>query len=228
MQTTLIILSVVFILLVLPLLSRDLRRRMFAKIYDRVTMRHEGWLASKKSPLLAEIRGRVLEIGPGTGVNFRYFPKDIEWIGLEPNPHMHAQLRAKAQAAGLPCECRSLNAGDIDMRDDEIDCVLSTLVLCSVSDPEGTLQEIRRVLKPGGTFIFLEHVAAPAGSKIRRWQRRIRPLWSLLADGCCPDRELDRLIRKAGFAKVEIEEFRVPKSIAPSIVAPHIVGRAYK
>ena len=214
------------LLLILPLFSRSVRRRLFARFYDRVTRRHEAFLRERKRSLLADVRGRVVEIGPGTGANFAYLPEDIEWIGLEPNPHMHRALRRRAEKHGIRAELRMGSAESMDLPDDSVACVISTLVLCSVSDVPRALAEIRRVLEPGGRFVFLEHVAAPEGSAQRRTQQRIRPIWQWLGDGCCPNRETGRHIREAGFCEVEIEAFPVPATIAPRFLSPHIVGQA--
>jgi ubiquinone/menaquinone biosynthesis C-methylase UbiE len=108
--------------------------------------------------------------------------------------------------------------------DESIDAVLSTLVLCSVSGLDGALQEILRVLKPGGRFFFLEHVGAAPGSWLRRVQRWIKPAWRAAGDGCEPDREIHRNVEAAGFREVRLERFHVPIPL----VSPHIAGVAEK
>ena len=103
--------------------------------------------------------------------------------------------------------------------------VVTTLVLCSVDDPEAALQEVLRVLKPGGRFIFVEHVAAPHGTTTRKWQRRLRGFWRCICDGCTLDRETWIVIEEAGFATCEIEHFEAED--AP-LVKPHIAGIGMK
>src|SRR5690242_6004104 len=100
---------------------------------------------------------------------------------------MHRHLREAAERTQIPIEIRTLMAERLPAEDDSVDAVVSTLVLCSACDPARVLREIRRVLKPGGRFVFLEHVAAPQGTRLRTVQRWIRPVWRRIADGCHPD-----------------------------------------
>lgn len=197
---------------------------MMAFMLSRGSGRHERHVADRKRALLGDLHGTMLEIGPGTGVNLNYYPAGIRWIGIEPNPFMHPYLRKEADRLGLRVELRDGTAERLDFADGSLDAVVSTLVLCSVRDLAGTLGEIRRVLKPGGRFVFLEHVAAPAATWLRRVQRWVRPPWRALADGCCPDRETWLVLENAGFAQVNYERFRVPIPIA----SPHIAGLAIK
>ena len=124
--------------------------------------------------------------------------------------------------AGVAFELRDGNAERLPVRDASADAVIATLVLCSVAEVGAALREIRRVLKPGGRFVFIEHVAAPAATWRRRLQRWVRPLWRVIADGCHPDRDTLSAIRAAGFARVEVEQFQAPAGL----VAPHIAGIA--
>jgi SAM-dependent methyltransferase len=166
----------------------------------------------------------VLEIGPGTGSNLAYFAPGIRWLGIEPNPHMERYLTREAERLGRAIEVRGGTAERLDLMDASVDAVVSTLVLCSVADQVRALAEVRRVLKPGGRFVFLEHVAAPRGSWLRRAQRAVRPIWRLLGDGCFPDRETWQAIARAGFAEVRLDRFRLPLPI----MAPHIGGWAVR
>lgn len=177
---------------------------------------------ARKRHLIGELRGAVLEIGPGSGANIGYFAPGIRWTGVEPNPMAHPYLLRKADAAGLDATLLTGTAERLPVPDASQDAVVSTLVLCSVADPDRVLAEVRRVLRPGGRFVFIEHVGAEPGSGERRWQRRVKPVWRRLGDGCEPDRDTAGRIRAAGFARVDIEPFRMPYPI----VAPHIAGRA--
>ena len=170
------------------------------------------------------LSGTVVEIGAGAGPNAEYLASGVRWIAVEPNVHFHPHLREAAGARGLDVEIVGAVAERLPLADASADAVVSTLVLCSVDEVQGVLAEIRRVLKPGGRFVFVEHVAAPEASRLRRWQRRLRRPWGAVADGCRPDQDTLSLIRSAGFASVEAETFR----LRAGLVAPHIAGVAVR
>ena len=198
--------------------------RIHAWVLANLGHRYERMVASRKRELFAGIGKSVLEIGPGTGPNLAYYPPGVRWLGVEPNPFMHPYLQKAAAQAGLQIDLRSGTAERLPADDNSMDTVVSTLVLCSVADPETALQEVLRVLKPGGRFLFLEHVAAPEGTFLRRVQTFIRPLWKIIGDGCHPDRDTGPAIEHAGFSEVTYENFRLP--LGP--VATQIVGVALK
>lgn len=177
---------------------------------------------ARKRKLFADLSGTVVEIGPGTGVNLPYLPRGVRWIGIEPNPHMHRLIRETAAEQGIEVDLRTATASDTGLPDGSADAVISTLVLCSVPDLDAALAEIKRILKSGGRFYFIEHVAAPEGSWSRMLQRGIKPIWKPLADGCRPDRETQKAIERAGFADVQYHSFRT----ALPVVAPHVIGTA--
>lgn len=204
----------------------ELRRRLIARVYDPFMKRYESYIAGRRRNLLADVEGHVLELGPGTGTNFAYFPEGIRWTGYEPNRHMHAKLEVRARERGIEPAIHARSADGIDLPAESVDAVVATLVLCSVSDPAAVLRGVRRVLRPGGRFLFLEHVAAPEGSAAHRWQRRLRPLWRFCTDGCRLDRDAGTYVRAAGFDDIRMERFDAPPKVAPSFVAPHVVGSA--
>jgi SAM-dependent methyltransferase len=138
-------------------------QRLFAWGMARSSTAHSALVAEHKRALLSSLQGDVLEIGPGTGPNLAYYAPGIRWIGVEPNPHMHPYLRREAERLGLTVDLRTGTAERLIAADASVDAVVSTLVLCSVADLPGTLREIRRVLRPGGPFVFIEHVAARCG-----------------------------------------------------------------
>ena len=200
------------------------RKRIFAWTMARCTSRHEREIADRKRRLLGPLSGIVVEIGPGAGANFPYYARGIQWIGIEPNPFMRAYLERAARAAGIDADLRDGSADRLDFADGSVDAVVSTLVLCSADRVDAALHEVRRVLKPGGRFVFVEHVAATSGTSTRRWQDRLARFWGMFADGCQPNRETWRAIETAGFRELQLEHFRVPIPL----IGPHIAGFAIK
>lgn len=197
-----------------------LAKRFHAWVLAHLTGAYEERIAERKRLLLGELTGTVLEIGPGAGPNLRYYRPDVRWIGVEPNPYLHEYLRKEAARLGRAIELGDGTAERLDAQDASADAVVSTLVLCSVPDPAATLREVRRVLKPGGRFVFIEHVAAEPGTLLFKWQRRLRRPWQTIADGCRPDQDTVGLIRAAGFTELRFEAFRVPGWL----VGPHVAG----
>lgn len=182
---------------------------------------------TRKRELLGSAHGTVVEIGAGAGSNLEYYPRGASVIAVEPNRYMHRYLMAEAQRADIPVEVCDAVGERIDLDDACADVVVSTLVLCSVENPLKVVSEIRRILKPGGRFLFLEHVAAPAGTGLRRAQVCVKPIWQCFGDGCRPDRETWRVLEDAGFATLDCEHYRETTLFMP-IVAPHIAGVAVK
>lgn len=205
-------------------MSRGLTGRVFAWLLAQGDAAQHRIYGPRKRALFARLEGRVLEIGPGTGLNLAYYPAGMTWIGVEPNPHLHPYIRRHATRAGITASVVDGVAGRLPAADASVDAVVSTLVLCSVPSVEAALAEVRRVLKPGGRFVFIEHVAAPAGTPLRWLQRGIRPLWRIAADGCRPDRPTDRLLKQAGFGELRLTHFEAPLPV----VRPHIIGTATK
>jgi SAM-dependent methyltransferase len=209
---------------------RSLRHRLFAWATARSGSRYEDALAGLKSSILGSLHGAVLEIGPGAGPNLRYYSSDVHWLGVEPNPYMHAYLNQAIVRLGRPDGHFQIEPGDaggvrLPAAEASMDAVVSTLVLCSVPYPEATLQEILRVLKPGGRFVFIEHVAAEGGTRLRSFQDFLQPVWTFVGDGCHPNRETWSTISQAGFSQVDIQHFRHPNGGPAS---PHISGTGVK
>ncbi len=200
------------------------RHRLFAALVAAAGHAHGRLVRRWKERLLGRLTGTVVEIGPGAGVNLTYFPEDVRWIGVEPNVFLHEYIRKEAERLGREVEVITGLAEALPFDDASVDAVVSTIVLCSVEDLSGSLREIRRVLKPGGSFVFIEHVAADRGTARRTLQRMIAPFWKIAADGCHPDRETGPAIEGAGFAAVDYERFR----LSVPVVGPHIAGVARK
>lgn len=197
---------------------------IYAALLERFDRRYSPLVAPRKRRLLGELTGTVIEIGAGTGANLSFFQAGVRWVGVDPNPATRRSVTEKARRLSIDAQIIEACAEELPFESACADAVVSTLVLCGVPDQGAVLAEILRVLKPGGRFVFLEHVAAEPGTATRRRQRLVRPVWSLLADGCRPDRETWRAIESAGFARVDYERFRLPLPIA----GPHIAGIATK
>jgi len=171
----------------------------------------DGYAHRKYRQLKGELFGglahTVLEIGAGGGANFRYLDPGTHVIALEPNPHMHASLRAAAARHHLTVDVRAGVAEEIPLVDGSVEAVIASLVLCSVSDPARAIAEIHRVLRPGGRLWCIEHVAAAEGTALARAQRLVRRPWRWLFEGCETQRDTAELLRGGGFESVEVRPF---------------------
>ena len=209
-----------------PKQSRPLLyKRFFAWSLSKLQRCYGDEIDRRKKELLGALHGTVVEIGPGAGANLGFYPDHVSLVLVEPNPYMRPYLEEMARQHDVSFEICGGTAEDLDLSDASADFVVSTLVLCSVDDPEAALQEVLRVLKPGGRFIFVEHVAAPHGTTTRKWQRRLRGFWRCICDGCTLDRETWIVLEEAGFATCEIEHFEAEDT---PLVKPHIAGIGMK
>jgi len=168
-----------------------------------------------KSRLLEQAPATVVELGPGSGANFRYLPHGIRLIAIEPNVHMHPALRRRAAERGIELDLRGLRGEELDIPTASVDFVFSSLVLCSVDRPEQVLAEVRRILKPGGRFACVEHVVAPDGSAIHAIQRLIRRPWKWLFEGCELCRDTGATLRSSGFSRVDVQSLVLPTIFIP-------------
>lgn len=195
---------------------------VFAQLYDRgLKKTEEAGLGARRAALLAQASGTVVEIGAGTGVNLAHYPDTVsELLLVEPEGPMVAKLRAR-----IPAHARIVEAPAeaIPLPDQSVDVAVSTLVLCTVRDPSVALAELRRVLKPQGKLLFIEHVRADdAGTA--RLQDRVDPVWKRFGHGCRCNRSTLEAIGAAGFTVTEVEHGAMPK--APKFVRPMIAGVA--
>ncbi len=182
-----------------------------------------------KRDLLSKLNGPILEIGAGTGTNLRYYPKNTKLIFLEPNPIMRKHIERKTLHSGIKIIVLKNNAEKIPLKDESVDFVVSTLVLCSVENVDKVLKEIYRVLKKGGKFIFIEHVADVKGSLRRKLQDfSIHTPWKFFSDGCHPNRETWNNIKKSQFKNVKIKKFMIKGNTLSYLVKPHIYGMCIK
>jgi ubiquinone/menaquinone biosynthesis C-methylase UbiE len=181
-----------------------------------------------RKALLQDMSGDVLELGCGTGANLPFYSKMLKRLALtEPNRHMRHQLALKlADYPHLSADVLDCSAESLPFPDGTFDAVVSTLLLCSVKNPEQALSEIRRVLKPHGKLLFIEHVAASNRPERLKWQRRIEPLWKILQCGCHLTRNTEKNILQAGFTYQKIN--RQSMRGVPPIARPSIWGEAEK
>ena len=167
-------------------------------------------------------RRRVLEVGIGNGLNIPYYGSEVEHLfGLDPSRMLLDDAGERAAAAPFPVELIEASAADIPLESDSIDTVVSTWTLCSIPDIETAMQEMRRVLKPDGRLLFIEHGRSP-DAHVARWQNRLTPVFRALA-GCRLNRVMDELIAAAGFELVDLEKSYLD---GPRLLAYHYIGQA--
>lgn len=161
-----------------------------------------------RQKVLANVEGEVLEIGFGTGLNLSYYPHYIEKVTtVDPNSGMNKLAQKRIQASKIQVENRILNSENLPMADSTFDSVVSTWTLCSIPRVEKALQEIYRVLKPGGKFFFVEHGLSDKPN-IQVWQNRLTPLQKIIADGCHLNRNIQGLVEQQ-FDSVSLEKFDI-------------------
>jgi ubiquinone/menaquinone biosynthesis C-methylase UbiE len=159
-----------------------------------------------RQALLSRVEGEVLEIGFGSGVNLPYYPKQVRKLTtVDVNPGMNAIARRRIAASSITVDNRVLNGERLPMLDDQFDYVVSTYTLCSIEQVHLALDDIYRVLKPGGRFLFLEHGLSDRPG-VQRWQHRLTPLNKVLADGCHLNRNIPQIVN-AHFDHVDCESF---------------------
>jgi len=160
--------------------------------------------------IAGDAEGCVLEIGIGSGLNLPFYGRKVKrLLGLEPSPRLLSRARQKARGFPLAVEFLQGSAEAIRLEDKSIDTVVMTWTLCTIPDAPLALNEIRRVLKPGGKLLFVEHGRAP-DSGVRQWQDRLTPLWKKIGGGCHLNRPIAKLIEGAGFAIERLETGYIP------------------
>ncbi|HAD08066.1 MAG TPA: SAM-dependent methyltransferase [Porticoccaceae bacterium] len=169
--------------------------------------------------------GRVLEVGMGSALNLPYYDRNkVEFIwGLEPSEAMREKSRPNIESSGLDVKLIDLPGEEIPLEDDSVDSILLTYTLCTIPDWSTALQQMRRVLKPGGKLVFTEHGEAP-DEGVLNWQNRINPLWKKLAGGCNLNRKIPQLLTDSGFAIDELDAMYLPST--PKLFAYNYWGVA--
>jgi ubiquinone/menaquinone biosynthesis C-methylase UbiE len=168
-------------------------------------------LAPQRQSLLSDVRGEVLEIGFGSGLNLPFYPDDVRRItAVEPSEGMTRRAADRIRASGK--EVRRLPLGAdrrLPLPDNSFDAVVSTWTMCSIPDVSAAFREVHRVLKPGGRFLFLEHGLSP-DARVARWQHRLTPVMRRLGGGCHLDRDPEAIVRASPLSLERCEKFYLP------------------
>jgi SAM-dependent methyltransferase len=207
----------------------DAQEEMKMSIRSRIKPWLQDLAMRQMDPLrvdtIEEAQGDVLEIGFGTALNLRYYGSDVSTlVGLDPMDVTNVEkVQRRIQSAAFPVERKALRAdGGLPFDRARFDTVVTTWTLCSIPEVGDALREMRRVLKPGGQYLFIEHGRAES-DKTARWQDRINPIWNRVCDGCNINRKIDRLVEDGGFEMKRLDRFRAK---GPGIVAQMYRGVA--
>jgi ubiquinone/menaquinone biosynthesis C-methylase UbiE len=197
----------------------------FSAIYDPLLwVAERAGMGQRRAALLSQARGKVLELGAGTGLNLPHYPDGLDELVLtEPSPPMVAKLERRAKQSGTASSVMAAEAERLPFEDDRFDTVVSTLVLCTVNEPRQAIDEIARVLRPGGNLLFLEHVRADS-RRLARWQDRLHRPWHAFAAGCNANRATVDMLRESPLRVEAVESDRW--SWMPALVHPLAIGTA--
>jgi ubiquinone/menaquinone biosynthesis C-methylase UbiE len=203
---------------------RPVHHPLFARCYARVGHLMDAEIADHRRRLLAGLAGQVLEVGAGNGLNFPHYPATVaEVLAIEPEPYLRRQALAAARQAPVPVRVVDGTAEALPIHDGAVDAVVASLVLCTVTDPGQALAETRRVLRPGGSLRFYEHVRAEE-ARLARWQDRLERPWGWLVGGCHPNRDTVAAITAGGLRLVQLDRFDL--RAMPLLARPHVLGVA--
>lgn len=180
-------------------------------------------IQKQRMKVIPRARGRVLEIGIGTGLNLPFYDRTriSSIVGVDPGLLMHKLALKRSMQAGLKVELVGVSAERLPVEDASFDTVVSTYTLCTIPDPVAALKELRRALVPGGKLLFSEHGRAP-DENVLKWQTRLQPFWMKVAGGCRMDRDIPALLEQAGF-RPEVQSRYIP---GPRILSYHYWGEA--
>ncbi|MGZ9151617.1 MAG: class I SAM-dependent methyltransferase [Nitrospira sp.] len=193
--------------------------QIFPRLMDWVMARPA--FSKLREALLQLASGEVLEIGFGTGLNLRHYPTTITRLSVvDPATLLPAKVARRMAAAPYPIQTTHVTAENLPFPDRHFDYVVSTWTLCTIPDPVQALQEVARVLKPGGHFLFLEH-GRSEDQKIAAWQDRLNPIQNVVGCGCHLNRQIDRLITQSGLSIAHLDRFSMPG-------VPRVAGEMYR
>ncbi|WP_370327116.1 class I SAM-dependent methyltransferase [Euzebya sp.] len=200
---------------------------VFARVYERLSRRMEQHgNAEHRRRLLADLHGRVIEVGAGNGLNFAHYPPGVDGVlAVEPEPRLRRAAIRAAQSAAVPITVVDGLADALPAADGSVDAAVASLVLCSVPDQSVALAELHRILQPGGELRFYEYVRAHE-PRLASVQRAVDHVWPYLAGGCHTSRRTVAAIKAAGFVIDDIAAFRFPETRIPLPPAPHVIGVA--
>ena len=196
---------------------------MKARIYDLLNgALDRAGFAERRDRLVGTLQGEVLEVGAGTGLNVPRYRRASRVVALEPDRRYARRLVARAGETGAPIEVVEGRAEALPFPDRTFDHVVTSIALCSVTDLDAAVAEIHRVLRPGGSLRFLEHVRGEG--RVARWQDRLTPIQRRIADGCHLNRDTAAAIEAAGFRITTLERFPLP--MGHPLIRPAIQGTA--
>lgn len=207
--------------------EQPVRHPIFARVYARI-----GAVAEKKGgaehrdETLAGLTGRVIEVGAGTGLNFRHYPATVaEVLAVEPEPRLRRMATDAAESSRVPVGVVDGVADALPADDASFDAVVASLVLCSVPDQSAALAELLRVIRPGGELRFYEHMRADS-ARFARFQRAVDVVHPIIGGGCHTSRDTLGAIERAGFVVETVRRFRFTPCFMDQAIAPHVIGTA--
>lgn len=199
------------------------RHPIFARVYDVLASLDERRVAPYRARICGDLRGTVLEVGAGSGLNFRHYRGAELVVAAEPEPTMLRNAARRVRSARVPIDLVRASAERLPIADRSVDAVVCSLVLCSVRDLDAAVAECSRVLRVGGKLRFFEHVRAERDAAAR-WQDRLERPWGWFAGGCHPNRDTVAALERRGF-DVRFERAEAPAPVATFL--PEIVGEAW-
>lgn len=210
-------------------MSNTVHHPVFARVYARLSRLMERELAEHRRELLDGLSGEVIEIGAGNGLNFDHYPAEVTRVlAVEPEDHLRDLAVRAAATAPVDVEVVDGVADALPAADSSMDAAVASLVLCSVPDPASALDEVARVLRPGGELRFFEHVAGE--SRGLEWVQRglDATIWPLLGGGCHTSRHTGRSIEQAGFEVTSLRRLKLPDGAVTLPTSPHVLGAAVR
>ena len=207
--------------------ATEVEHPLFARFFDRFAAKDKGRGEDDvRRELLAGLSGRVVEVGPGNGINFEHYPATVEeLVAAEPEPYLRRQAERTATSIAIEIRVVDGTADALPLEDGSVDAVVVAGVLCSVPDQEAALAELRRVIRPGGELRFYEHVRSRRPG-FARYQDAVAFVWPRLMGGCEPNRETLAAIERSGFRVERCRGFGFPHDARAYPVAPRILGVA--